>query len=231
MRGRKWLSIAVPVSKHLAFTSSSNLKKGISARQYVEAIAHREIRWIEQYAKPKVISVPISTSSAQESPKAHIDLLRKYLNVAAKLLPTEDDLLLPTLWHRDLHRGNVFVHESQVSSVIDWQSVWVGPRVLRARAPLIVDYNGEIQTKLPENFKELDPEEKDRVRETVRRSILLYIYENTTSKRNPSLYKVLRYPNGKTLDELVEFVGDSWDGDILPIREILIRIERFASIA
>jgi hypothetical protein len=197
----------------------------------VEAIAHREMRWIEQYAKPKILSVPLSTSSSQKSPGAHIDLLQKYLSVAAKLLPTEDDLLLPTLWHRDLHRGNVFVHEGEVSSVIDWQSVWVGPRILRARAPQLVDYSGEVKTKLPENFKELDPEEKDRVRETVRRSILLYIYETSTAKRNPSLYRVMRYPNSKTLDELVEFASDSWDGDILPLREILIRIERFASIS
>jgi len=175
----------------------------------MEAIAHRETRWIEQYVKPKVLSVPLSTSSAQKSPEAHINLLQKYLSVAAKLLPTEDDLLLPTLWHRDLYRGNIFVHEGEVSSIIDWQSLWVGPRIFRARAPQLVDYNREVKIKLPENFKELDPEEKDRVRETVRRSILLYIYETSIAKRNPSLYNVMRYPNSKTLDELVEFASDS----------------------
>ncbi|KAH7381551.1 kinase-like domain-containing protein [Pyrenochaeta sp. MPI-SDFR-AT-0127] len=197
-----------------------------SAVAYAEAIAHREIGWIERYAKAKVLPVPISTSGAQKSPEAHIDLLQKYLSVVGKLLPTEEDLLLPTLWHRDLHRGNVFVHEGQVSSIIDWQCVWVGPRNLRARTPQLVDYSGEIQTKLPENFKELDPQEKDRVREAVRRSILLYIYETSTAKRNPSLYKVMRYPNGKTLEQLVEFAHNSWDGDILPFREVLIRIQK-----
>ncbi|KAF1843821.1 uncharacterized protein K460DRAFT_286920 [Cucurbitaria berberidis CBS 394.84] len=197
-----------------------------SAAGYAEAIAHREIQWIERYAKAKVPPVPLSTSDAQKSPEVHIDLLQKYLGVVGKLLPTEEDLLLPTLWHRDLHRGNVFVHEGQVSSIIDWQSVWVGPRILRARTPQLVEYNGEIQTKLPENFNELDHEEKDRVREAVRRSILLYIYETSTAKRNPSLYKVMRYANGKTLEQLVEFAHNSWEGDILPFREVLIRIQR-----
>jgi hypothetical protein len=50
-------------------------------------------------------------------------------------------------------------------------------------------------------------------------------------KRNPLLYKVLRYPNGKPLDQLVTFASDSWDGDILPLREMLIRIERSTSTA
>lgn len=203
-----------------------NPDEGTSAAAYVEAIAHREIQWIERYAKAKVPPVPLSTSDAQKSPEMHIDLLQKYLSVVGKLLPAEEDLLLPTLWHRDLHRGNVFVLEGQVSSIIDWQCVWVGPRILRARTPQLVEYNGEIQMKLPENFKQLDQKEKDRVREAVRRSILLYIYETSTAKQNPSLYKVMRYPNGKTLEQLVEFPNNSWEGDILPFREVLIRIQR-----
>ncbi|KAH7386943.1 kinase-like domain-containing protein [Phaeosphaeria sp. MPI-PUGE-AT-0046c] len=197
-----------------------------SASAYVEAIAQREIQWLERCAKAKVPPVPLPTSDAQKSPKAHIELLQKYLGVVGKLLPREEDLLLPTLWHRDLHRGNVFVHEGQVSSIIDWQSVWVGPRNLRARIPQLVDYNGEIQTKLPENFKDLESEEKNQVREAVCRSILLHIYETSTAKRNPSLYKVMRYPNGKTLEQLIEFAHNPWDGDILPFREVLIRIQR-----
>jgi hypothetical protein len=217
-------------SESATITFSSNTNEGTSANEYVEAIAHREIAWIERYAKSKALSVPLSTSVAQSSPEAHTNLLRKYLSAVTKLLPKDDNLLFPTLWHRDLHKGNVFVHEGEVSSIIDWQSVWAGPRIIRARAPQLVDYNGEVKTKLPDNFKELDPEEKDRVRETVRRSILLYIYETSTAKRNPLLYEVLRYPNGKTLDELVDFASDSWGADILPLREVLIRIERFASI-
>ncbi|KAF2672503.1 phosphotransferase enzyme family protein [Microthyrium microscopicum] len=197
-----------------------------SANAYMEAIAHREIRWIQQYAKPRTPSVPLQSSAAQDSPVAHTDLLQKYLSVIAKLIPTEKDLLLPTLWHRDLHRGNVFVKDGEVSSIIDWQSVWVGPRILRARNPQLVDYDGTIQTKLLEGFKDLGPEEKNQVRDDVRRSILLYIYETTTASRNPALYKVMRCPNGKTLDQLLEFASDSWDGDILPLREVLIRIER-----
>ncbi|KAH8726640.1 kinase-like domain-containing protein [Phaeosphaeriaceae sp. PMI808] len=215
-----------PCKCESAAVTSSNPNKGTSAAAYAEAIGHREIQWIQRYARAKVPPVPSSTSDAQKSPEAHVDLLQKYLSVVGKLFPTEEGLLLPTLWHRDLHRGNVFVHEGQVSSIIDWQSVWVGPRNLRARIPQLVDYNGEIQTKLPENFKELDPEEKDRVREAVRRSILLYIYENSTAKRNPSLYKVMRYPNSKTLEQLIEFAHNSWNGDILPLREVLIRIQR-----
>lgn len=102
---------------------SSNPNEGTSATAYVQAIAHREVQWIEQYSKTEYSPVPSLTSDAQTCPGAHIDLLQKYLSVVNKLLPTEKDLLLPTLWHCDLHKGNVFVHEGQVSSIIDWQSI------------------------------------------------------------------------------------------------------------
>lgn len=156
--------------------------KGSSASAYVEAIARRETSWISRYAVPKLSAVPLEASAAQSSPQAHIELLQKYLSVASMLLPAEDELLLPTLWHRDLHMGNIYVHEGRISSVIDWQSMWVGPQILRARPPQIVDYNGEVKTKLPDNFQTFDPAEKDRVREQMRRSILLYVYE--TEQRN-----------------------------------------------
>ena len=190
---------------------------GKTVREYIETIAHREIAWISQYATPKLSIVPGQISAAQNSPPAHIDFLQKYLGVIHSLLPIEDTILSPTLWHRDLHKGNMFVYQGKISSIIDWQSVWIGPRIIQVRAPLLVDYSGEIILKLPENFKELDPEEQSRLQDQVQRSIQVYIYELNTSNQNPTLNKILRYPNGKTLDQLVEFAGATWDGDILPL--------------
>lgn len=205
--------------------------EGTSAREYVEAIAHREIAWLRHYAGALPPTMERwSASKGQNSPQAHIDLLEKYLSVIAHLLPKQQpELLAPMLWHRDLHTGNLFIHEGKISSVIDWQSCWVGPLILRARAPRLLDYNGEIMLKLPQNYEEMPKDEQRRVEYQVQQSIQVYSYEHKTAGRNPHLDRVLRYPQGKMLSNVVEFASTSWYGDILPLRDCLIRIERYES--
>ncbi|KAF1918902.1 kinase-like domain-containing protein [Ampelomyces quisqualis] len=202
--------------------------EGTSACEYVEAIAHREIAWLNHYAE----SLPPSTekwgaSKGQSDRQAHIDLLGKYLSVIAQLLPKETDLLAPVLWHRDLHPGNLFVHDGKISSVIDWQSCWAGPLILRARAPQFLQYNGDIMLKLPPEYEEMSEDERRSVEYKVQQSIQVYSYEHKTAGRNALLNRVLRYPHGKMLSNVVGFASASWDGDILPLRDCLIRIERY----
>jgi Phosphotransferase enzyme family len=165
-------------------------------------------------------------SKGQNDPQAHIDLLEKYLRVIALLLPEQPELLAPMLWHRDLHPGNLFIRDGKISSVIDWQSCWVGPLILRARAPRLLDYNGEIMLKLPPAYEEMSEDERRLVEHQVQQSIQVYSYEHKTAGRNALLDAVLRYPQGKMLGNVVEFASTSWDGDILPLRDCLIRIER-----
>jgi hypothetical protein len=98
--------------------------------------------------------------------------------------------------------------------------------LLRARTPLLVEYKGIILLKVPEDFKDLPPDEQVQLEDRVRRSILVYLYELNTKKQNPALDRVLRHPHGKTIDQLVEFAGMTWDGDILLLREYLIKLER-----
>lgn len=71
--------------------------------------------------------------------------------------------------------------------------------------------------ELPENFKQLDEQTQNAVKSKVTNPILVYLYENYTAERNPILTRVFQYPNGKTLTNPIRFVGDTWDGDILPL--------------
>lgn len=168
-----------------------------------------------------------SASKRQSDCQAHIDLLGKYLSVIAQLLPKEPEVLAPFLWHRDLHPGNLFIHDGKISSVIDWQSCWVGPLILRARAPRLLDYNGEIMLKLPPEYEEMPEDERRSVEYKVQQSVQVYSYEHKTAGRNPLLNQVLRYPHGRMLSNVVEFASASWDGEILPLRDCLIQIERY----
>ncbi|PYH40452.1 phosphotransferase family protein [Aspergillus saccharolyticus JOP 1030-1] len=196
-------------------------------QDYVLSLAHREEAWIQQYATPRAEDDPLVTSATQNSPSSHISLLRKYRKVAPYLLPNNPTVVAPYIWHTDLHAGNIFVCDSKISSIIDWQGLWAAPLILQARHPRLVEYSGEVILKAPENFKQLDPAVKIRIRGLISSSILLYLYEKQIAKELPLLDKVLRFDHGRTRCNPILFVGDTWDDELLPLRESLIRLERY----
>ncbi|EGC48869.1 phosphotransferase enzyme family protein [Histoplasma capsulatum var. duboisii H88] len=194
--------------------------------EYAVALARREQQWIEKYAIPKPANDQLITSTAQNSPEAHLSLLKQYLQVAPYLLPADDpNLVASTIWHTDLHAGNLFVDKGRITSVIDWQEAWAGPLVLQGRHPRLVDYQGDIILRPPPNFKDLELNEKARLKKQIASSIILYLYEQQTAKLNPNLNRVLRLKLGRVRCEPISFVGDTWDDDILPLRESLIKVE------
>lgn len=190
------------------------------------AIPRREIAWINHYAVPTGTDDPLAPSAAQNSPVEHISLLARYIKIAPYLLPTDKELLTSNLWHTDLHSGNIFIEEGHITSIIDWQSAWAGPLFTQARHPQLVDYQGEVILKFPQNYKDLTDDEKIPIRRQVTSSIILHLYENFTAKANPRLSKVFSTEHGRTRGEVISFASDTWDDDILPFRESLIRIER-----
>ena len=206
--------------------SSSHIWLGKNPHDYIFAIAHREIAWINRYAIRKAADDPLAASAAQNSPSEHISLLEKYLNVTPYLLPRDPDLVASTLWHKDLHSGNIFTEQNRITSIIDWQGTWAGPLFLQARHPQLVDHHGEVVLKFPENFKDIEDDEKIKLRRQIASSIILYLYETNTAKENLRLNKVFRDEHGRTRAEPITFAGDTWDDDILPLRESLIRVER-----
>lgn len=150
-----------------------------------------------------------------------------FLHIIPYLFPQNKKLSDSTLWHWDIHSANLFVEGNRITSLIDWQDTWVGPLFLQYRHPKLVDYNGEVLLKLPENYESLEEGDgKARTRKQVEKSIILYTYEMETDKNNPLLSEILRIHHGRTRRETVQFAANTWDGDIIPFRQCLIRIER-----
>ncbi|KAL4970398.1 aminoglycoside phosphotransferase family protein [Aspergillus stella-maris] len=169
-----------------------------SAVDYVRALALRETAWIQKHASPL-------------SPKD----------------PSFEDILGSFLWHLDLRTPNIFVNDTgYITSIIDWQSICAGPLFLEGRHPHLLDYNGALMLELPEDFKQLDKNMQTTIKDKVTKSVVLYLYEKYTAERNPLLHKVFQYPNGKTLTDPIRFVGNIWEGDILPLQESLIRVQK-----
>ena len=184
---------------------------GKSPQDYIKAICRREIAWIDRYAVPKSSHNLFSVSVAQNTPGNHIVLYKKLLDIADFMLPKNREIIRSTIWHWD----------------IDWQDVWAGPLFFQAQYPRLVRYSGEVILKLPEHYDSLtDEEEKARIRTQVERSILQWMYESETKTANPKLYELFNVPQWRTRCDAMEFGANTWDGDILPFRQCLIRIAR-----
>lgn len=77
-----------------------------------------------------------------------------------------------TLWHCDLHSSNFFVEDNAITTVIDWQGSWAGPLFLQAQPSPLVDYQGSILLKRPDNFEDLDSEQQMRIKRQIFMSTL-----------------------------------------------------------
>lgn len=185
------------------------------------------MKWIKNYAVPKPPSDAKLVSPAQNSPEAHLQLLEKYLKVAPSLMDIEPILIRPTLWHSDLHSSNLFVEDGRIASVIDWQGSWAGPLFLQAQPSPLVDYQGDILLRRPENFDDLDSEHQAQVKQKIFKSTLFQLYLLETEKRAPLLTRAFHLDHGKTRRLPVELAGNTWDDDIVSFREALINVERY----
>lgn len=80
---------------------------------------------------------------------------------------------------------------------------------------------------LPENFEAFEyGDEKMRIRIQVEKSIVFLTYETEAKTTNPVLRDILHMSQGRTRRDTIKFSANTWDGDIIPFRQCLIRIAR-----
>jgi len=133
---------------------------------------------------------------------------------------------LAHLHHEDLYYGNIFVEGTNITSLIDWQSSWIGPLQLQARNPPFLDVPKIQRVKLPENFEGLPAEERRKVEEQVEKTILLKVYLEKTEQTNPKFYGALKAPQSKILTKALQFASETWEGGILPLRGTLLKMQK-----
>lgn len=156
-----------------------------------------------------------------------MSLLHKFEAVSPYILPQETRLSRPTIWHWDLRSPNLFVEHGRITSVIDWQDVWIGPLFLQAKRPRLVQYHGAITLRLPDGYEEMeDKDEKARVTQQVEKSILFWCYGEDIKTRNPELHELLILPLARKRKETVKFASEISEGDVTPLRECLIQLMR-----
>ncbi|KAI1821833.1 kinase-like domain-containing protein [Xylaria intraflava] len=198
------------------------------AQDYLKAIAQRERAWLSRIA-PNAANSSSGFSTEVKSqlcPEAHLALYDKFDRISEYILPGAP-LDKSTLWHWDTHASNLFIKDGKISSIIDWQDSWAGPFFLQARQPQLVRYKGEMMLFLPPNYETLEDEaEKSRIRLQVEKSILIWSYERKTKKVNELLHEAFHLPHGPTRQNAVIYSTNTWEQDIIPFRESLIRVQR-----
>lgn len=149
------------------------------------------------------------------------------MSAVPEIVPRDNDLVSHRQWHPDFHSGNIYIDDnSKISSIIDWQGAWISPLFIGPNPSELLDYSVEIMMKLPDNFKDLDEPEKERLRHQVSQSILIHGYETESARENPLMYKMMRHYQGQTLKQLDAFANATWNNSIFPLRECLIRMQR-----
>lgn len=139
----------------------------------------------------------------------------------------------PTLWHKDLHMGNIYVapnNNSQISSIIDFQSQSVLPAFLQAQWPIFLtpppNYTkGLVLPKPPdelEDFDTLDKESKALLRREYSQVFMAKAYEASTIIEDNAAYTAMTVP--RVFRELFTRCGEVSEVGVIPLRECLIEI-------
>lgn len=215
--------------------SHAELYPGYSISSYGISIAQRELFRISREGQQCQSSYY----------KGTVDQQRQLLDVTVdlmKLLDSNDFLRTacqPTLWHTDLHMGNIFVAPdecSRIVSVIDFQSTSVLPAFLQAQWPIFLrppqnyDYvKGIFQPKLPDDFDQLDEESRILALREWSQVKLAKAYEVSTYLEDRPAHNAMSVP--RVFRELFIRCGEVSEEGIVPLRACLIEIfQNWASL-
>jgi hypothetical protein len=135
------------------------------------------------------------------------------------------------LWHNDLHSDNIFVNENcptEITGIIDWQGVHLGPAVLHVHYPSLIEYDGPVLEglklpQLPHNFAELDPIAKADAQALHTAQSIWGLYQIFLQKQAPDLLRIIRYRD--TLPcQIMSLVGSIFDDGEAYIRNLLSQL-------
>ncbi|EGE08072.1 phosphotransferase enzyme family protein [Trichophyton equinum CBS 127.97] len=162
-----------------------NIVDMVLNRDYIEANATRERESITSLGSSPRLQGINGPDLYQPSQTAKLRALDLYLSISKYLLPKNKETHKGVLWHPDLHTDNIFVdpqEPTKITCLIDWQAVHIAPLFLQARRPAFLDFDGPIPERLkfpslPENFDDMQPEEKLNAKKLRDEQALYILYE------------------------------------------------------
>ena len=105
--------------------------QGMSAEAYEAAVGARENACVRKARNlPKSPITLFGPGTYIPSREKKLNALYRYLSVLKYLMPPDDSIATPHIWHGDLQVGNIFINPSQpteIVGILDWQSTDVAP--------------------------------------------------------------------------------------------------------
>jgi len=203
---------------------------------YITSFAKRESQWILQHGKVNLKPSPFDPPIHVQLPGTHISLLNLYMKVAPHLIPSDASLTRPTLWHTDLHGGNIFVSndtssgQMDICAIIDWQHLHVAPLYLQARVPRFIRYQSPTPLTIDPSVASLTPNTATDMDLEGERAIDADLatrhakYVAIHDSHNTDYGKALTLVTRDLIVPPVQFAGYTWSGGLVPLRDCLIRI-------
>lgn len=139
----------------------------------------------------------------------------------------------PTIWHTGLHLGNIFVSDedpTHIVDIIDWQFVSIKPAFTHVQWPSFIfppeDYKiGMVAPELPNNFDEMDADERSFVISERDKAILSKCYEAALAKRHLASYLALTRV-GPAIRHLFTLAENTHTDGIVPLRDAVIQLSK-----
>ncbi|RAL16834.1 uncharacterized protein BO97DRAFT_420227 [Aspergillus homomorphus CBS 101889] len=164
---------SIPFGAIGSLTSRAILHPGFKARwrdpkNYLSAIAEKEVKWIGKFGKPLESDFPFNMIfRGMESHVDYLRLLKKYLATVPSLLPKEkgprSNLIRPILRHQDLAPSNVFVCPDTFKVTL-FENPEPGPFAVLTPPKYLPDYG--IMT--PEQIAQVDELRRELLKDGVR---------------------------------------------------------------
>lgn len=178
-------------------------------------------------------------SSEKHQVMAHLDSIEEQSRLlettitVMKMLDSHPRLVesaQPTLWHTDLHMGNIFVSpddNTQITSLIDVQCQSILPLFLQAQWPVFLQppreyIRGFVQPSLPDDFESLDEDGKAVAMQEWAQSKVAKAYEVSKFIEDRAAYNAMDVP--RVFRELFIRAGEVSEAGAVPLRECLIDI-------
>ena len=146
----------------------------------------------------------------QPTRQKKLKALQLYLEICKYLLPTDESIQSPYLWHGDLHKENIFVNPdkpTEVVGIIDWQSTELKPLFEQACLPYFLKYDGPPtigleRPRLLENLAQLDLEDQKKANALYLNQALSALYKTFVHRSNPRLYRAMTFRETSSFDFL-----------------------------
>ncbi|GAQ35663.1 hypothetical protein AtubIFM54640_007903 [Aspergillus tubingensis] len=222
-------------SVDLSYTASADLSgqnagPWTSLLEFALSAPRRELARV--VAKGDDVHTDLNRFGNNQSIEEYSDLLQKMQLILPALSqhPLVQESAASTVWHTDLHLGNIFVcpdDPTTIEGIIDWQSAEAAPLFIQARFPEFLRppkgyRSGTNVPKLPENFDELGPDEKESAKEEHKLAIQSKYYEISCRAHNKPVFNAMALD--RCLWEPFTRCQLPSNGSLVPLRNSLIRI-------